>query len=259
MERNSGPYLPRSAESPRKDPDRGDRRKKEPPPAVESGPRVVDAALSPTFYHERGRAAMTNEELAGLIQAGGRDKLLELWAQVRRFALWRARRWVKLGRGVTLEDLEQAAFLGLLAALEGWRPEAGGFLTWYGPQLKAVFSEAMGLRTKRGRLDPLDLAVSLDAPLGDDPDAGTLEDVVEDPAGARAIEDREAHIDLQRLRDALAALPADQREAVRRRYWLEQTTEQIAAATGQTEKEVRKLEAKALRTLRHPSVSRALR
>ena len=63
----------------------------------------------------------------------------------------------------------------------------------------------------------------------------------------------------QWLRDALAALPADQREAVRRRYWLEQTTEQIAAATGQTEKEVRKLEAKALRTLRHPSVSRALR
>ena len=61
--------------------------------------------LSPIFYHERGGKAMSNEELAVAIRAGKRDRLMELWAQGRRFALQQARRWAYLGRGgVTLED-----------------------------------------------------------------------------------------------------------------------------------------------------------
>lgn len=55
---------------------------------------------------------MSNEELVVVIRAGKRDRLMELWGQVRRFALQQARRWAYLGRGgVTLEDLEQSAFL----------------------------------------------------------------------------------------------------------------------------------------------------
>ena len=49
---------------------------------------------------------MTNEALAARIRAGERDRLMELWAQVRRFALQQARRWAYLGRGgATTEDL----------------------------------------------------------------------------------------------------------------------------------------------------------
>ena len=55
---------------------------------------------------------MTNEELALQIRAGERGRITELWAQVRRFALWRARRWAAFGRGVTVDDLEQEAFPG---------------------------------------------------------------------------------------------------------------------------------------------------
>ena len=40
---------------------------------------------------------------------------------------------------------------------------------------------------------------------------------------------------------------------------MNQTTAEISTATGVPEKEVRKLEAAALRALRHPSVSRMLR
>ena len=40
--------------------------------------------MSPTFYHERGGEAMSNEELAVTIRAGEQDKLMELWGQVRR-------------------------------------------------------------------------------------------------------------------------------------------------------------------------------
>ena len=46
---------------------------------------------------------------------------------------------------------------------------------------------------------------------------------------------------------------------VRRRYYRGQTVAEIATATGVPEKEVRKLEAAALRVLRHPRVSQVLR
>ena len=68
---------------------------------------------------------MTNEELAVPMRAGERGRITELWARVRRFALWRARRWAAFGRGVTVDDLEQEAFIALLDALERWR-EADG-------------------------------------------------------------------------------------------------------------------------------------
>ena len=165
---------------------------------------------------------MTNEELALQIRAGERGRITELWAQVRRFALWRARRWAAFGRGVTVDDLEQEAFIALLDALERWREADGPLLSVYALRLKAAFTEATGQRTQRDRLDPLDRALSLDAPLSDDPDADTLEAVVEDPAGAAAIEEAEAHSDHQQLHGilghALGALPAEQREVVRRRY-----------------------------------------
>lgn len=162
-----------------------------------------------------------------------------------------------------MDDLEQEAFIALLDALERWREADGPLLSVYALRLKAAFTEATGQRTQRDRLDPLDRALSLDAPLSDDPDADTLEAVVEDPAGAAAIEEAEAHSDHQQLHGilghALGALPAEQREVVRRRYYRGQTVAEIATATGTPEKEVRKLEAAALRVLRHPRVSQVLR
>ena len=205
----------------------------------------------------------SNEELALQIRAGERGKIMELWARVRRFALWRARRWAAFGRGVTVDDLEQEAFIALLDALERWRETDGPLLSVYALRLKAAFTAATGQHTQRDRLDPLDRALSLDAPLSDDPDADTLEAVVEDPAGAAAIEEAEAHSDHQQLHGilshALDALPAEQREVVRRRYYRGQTVAEIATATGAPEKEVRKLEAAAMRALRHPRVSKVLR
>lgn len=200
---------------------------------------------------------MTNEELARQIQQGERGLILSLWEQVRRFALQQARRWAYLGRGgVTMEDLEQAAFLALLDALEGWKSAEGQFLTWYGLRLKSVFAEATGQRTQRDRKDPLDRALSLEAPVGDEDDTLTLADVIPDPQAEAAME-RIGVWDA--LYTAVEGLPAPQREELRRRYWLGQSTAEISAATGSTEQEVRKLEAAALRTLRHPRVSRSLR
>lgn len=111
---------------------------------------------------------MNNEELAAAIQAGERDKLMELWSGVRGYAWQQATRWntaFQGTRGVTHEDLMQTAFLTLLDALKGYDPASGSFITWYAMRLKGAFSDAYGVRTRRDKLDPLQSAYSLDAPL----------------------------------------------------------------------------------------------
>lgn len=195
---------------------------------------------------------MSNEELAQAIKTGERDKLLTLWDQVRRFAYQQARRWAAAGRGgTTTEDLQQESFLALLDALERWRPDAGPFLSMYALRLKAAFTEATGQRTQRDRLDPLQDSTSLDAPLTDrEGDPLLLSDVIPDPAAEAAVEavvERDAAaLRNEAIRQALDALPADQRRAVVLRYWWGQ---QVDA----------KAHNKALRALRRPAVSRGLR
>lgn len=194
----------------------------------------------------------TNEELAQAIKTGERDKLLTLWDQVRRFAYQQARRWAAAGRGgATVEDLQQESFLALLDALERWRPDAGPFLSMYALRLKAAFTAATGQRTQRDRLDPLQDSTSLDAPMTDsEGDPLLLSDVIPDPAAEAEIEnvvERDAAaLRNEAIRQALDALPADQRRAVVLRYWWGQ---QVDA----------KAHNKALRALRRPAVSRGLR
>ena len=189
---------------------------------------------------------MTNEELALQIRAGERGKITELWAQVRRFALWRARRWAAFGRGVTVDDLEQEAFIALLDALERWREADGPFLSIYALRLKGVFMKATGQRTKRSRMEPLNQATSLDAPIGDDGEGGTLEEFVEDPSGGKGFEAVEERDTLEHLRadmeEAMGSIPAEQREILRRKYYMGQEVDRRAHAA-------------ALRAIRAPGAS----
>lgn len=188
----------------------------------------------------------SNEELARLIQSGQRDRLLELWAQVRRFALWRARKWVDYGPGVTMDDLEQEAFIALLDALERWREADGPFLSIYALRLKGVFMKATGQKTKRIRMEPLNQATSLDAPIGEDGEGGTLEEFVEDPSGGEGFEAVEERDTLEHLRadmeEAMGSIPAEQREILRRKYYMGQEVDRRAHAA-------------ALRAIRAPGAS----
>lgn len=193
---------------------------------------------------------MTNEELAKCIQSGERNKIMDLWKQVRRFALQQANRWARIGRGgVTVADLEQTAFLALMNALERWEPDRGPFFHLYTLCLKDSFTVATMQRTQRDRLDPLDIAERLEEPLRDDSDAGTLADVIPDPSAERAVEDvaESDYITHRRaaVRRALDGLPEDQRRAVVLRFWRGESVDTRALNAG-------------LRAMRHPSVSRAL-
>lgn len=149
-----------------------------------------------------------------------------------------------------MEDLQQVAFLALLDALEGWKAETGTFLNWYALRLKSAFTEATGQRTQRDRLDPLDHADRLETPLGDDPDSGTLMDIIPDQAAERAVEDiAERDFTLHRraaVQQALQSLTATQQKAVVMRYWNGQPVDSRALQS-------------ALRALRYPRVSKQLR
>ena len=206
---------------------------------------------------------MTNEELARRIQQGERDLILQLWAQVQRYAHDRAYKWFRAtnGRGgQTVQDLEQEAFLALLEALEGWDEKAGKFLTWYDLRLRAAFTAATAQRTKRDRLDPLESALSLDMPLLDgEDDLFTLADVVADPRAEQDVENLEEIERQESVRRVVNSLQTEQRQVIILRYFYNLTREQVARRLHLTRTRATAIEAAGLRFLRHPSRSRELR
>lgn len=206
---------------------------------------------------------MTNEELVALIQAGKRDRLLDLWAQVRLLALKVAQRWNTAldGRGgVTMDDLEQHGFLAMMNAVDHIDLSCETkFSTYLVPCLKTEYSKAFGLRTMRQKMDPIHHALSLDLPLSDEPDSETMIDFQIDPLAELAFEDVEEQERRQAVELALQSLTEQQREVIRLRYWYGFTQDKSGKILKITGSAVRQLEAKALRKLRHPVNSRKLR
>ena len=186
---------------------------------------------------------MSNEELVALIQAGDRDRIVELWHQVQRMVYKQAARWAGLG-GTTIEDMTQAGFIAVLRAVDSYDPSRGTkFSTHLFQRLRAELSAATGQHTKQARLDPLQNAVSLDAPLTDDDDSDTFADLIPDPAAEAAIEGMDVRLGVAGV---LAELPEEQRKAVYDKYWCDL---QVDART----------HAAAMKRLRHPDCSKRLR
>lgn len=202
---------------------------------------------------------MSNEELVKEIQAGSKERLAELWEQVWGL-VWRyAHRWARRN-GTEVEDLVQVGFIAMVQAADTCDVSTGyAFTTWLGVYLKREFAQATGQRTQRDRLDPLQNAYSLDTPLIDDEGAPlTLADTLPDPAAEAELlaiaeqdwaERRRAAVEA-----AIATLHADEQRAIRRRYY-----ELAPLPPGQTRYSDTAAHAKALRRLRHPSRSQALR
>lgn len=197
------------------------------------------------------QSTQTNE-IAAAVQAGNAD-ILALWAAVERYAAKRANRWNKAfqGRyGVTLDDLMQTAFIALAKAVELWDQERGGFVGAYELQLKSTFAELYRQRSKRNTLDPLNTAVSLDAPAeGTSKDGSTpspLADILPDPAAQAAFCGTEQDELITAVRRAVVSLPEPERQAVIAYYWQGQRVD-------------RTTKSRALRLLRRPEVSRKLR
>lgn len=196
---------------------------------------------------------MTNEELVKLIQAGQRDALHVLWAQVERFAARKARQYITLTGSpeAELDDLYDSAYIALVYAAETYDPEREKtFIGWFALTLKTAFARATNRRSHKQAMDPLHRAGSLDAPLGYDESDLTLGDMVEDPYAAAAFESVEGKIwegQLKgQLEKALEAIPPELAETVRDKYYLDRAVDIKAHSA-------------AMRALRHPRISSELR
>lgn len=180
---------------------------------------------------------MTNEELAEAIQNGELELIPQLWEQVERYVKQQANRRVfqLCGRcGVEFEDLYQSGFIAFMAALETFRAGAGmSFINWMTQYLKKAFAEAAGYRTEKQSADPINSALSLSMPLGDD-SAATLGDIVPDSTnGTEAAEEQVFQSQLRRaLEAALNTLPGDGGELLRLRYFGGQPVRVIAERQG---------------------------
>lgn len=200
---------------------------------------------------------MTNEELAVAIQAGEKDRLPELWDQVKDFISMQAgKRAFSLNGygGVTEEDLFQSGYFALLMAVESFDPDAGmSFIGWLAFALRNTFAETAGY--KKGKRDPLNSAASLDKPLdSEDGGTATLADLQEDVGATQDFEDTEKKIWCEQLHGALETalekLSEEDQAAIQARYYQGYTLKETAGAMGVTAEAIRTRIQRAITLLR---------
>lgn len=198
----------------------------------------------------QAHSAEQTNAIAAAVQNGELD-VLTLWAAVRGYAYRKARRWaaaLEHRSGQDIEDLMQEAFLAMLRAVRLWRSDGGtGFIGIYELTLRTAFADVCGLRTMRDRNDPLQTAVSLDTPVGEDGEGtNTLVDFVQDEQA----EDRLLEIEREELAEAVQAalqqLPDELREALTNTFWFDKPVDARLRNT-------------ALKALRMPTVCQTLR
>lgn len=162
---------------------------------------------------------MTNEELAASIQAGDTWRLDTLLTQNNGMLYHIARQYSGLAernRVADLEDLYQSAALGMIEAVAEWEPERGAFLTVATFYMRRRVRELLGVYSTKERIENGGTA-SLDAAISAE-DESPLVELIADPA---ALDPEEAAIqaDMRRIvREAVAALPAEECAAINNTY-----------------------------------------
>ena len=105
--------------------------------------------------------------------------------------------------------------------------------------------------------------MSLETPVGSDDDSTTYGDFIPDESAAEPIDAASKELLREQIRSALDFLTDRERQVLEMRFGLkdgkDHTLEEVGRLFGVTRERIRQIEAKALRKLRHPSRSRALR
>lgn len=126
---------------------------------------------------------------------------------------------------IDLEDLQQAALLGIIQARKAYQEDKGGFVTLAGFYARNEIRDLLGIRN--GKLPPV--LESLDEPLNDETEDTRLDLIADDSipdadAGLLEAERRQA------VRDAVYRLKEDQRAAIDCRFFQGMTHKQTAEA-----------------------------
>lgn len=202
--------------------------------------------------------SMTNEDLARLIQEGNEELHPVLWQKVNKLLYVKAATFYNSHTeacarcGVELSDIRQECYAVYLAMLKAYDTERGLTFTAY---LDYPFQNAvnalLGLRTERGRQEPLNHAASLDKPIETaDGDSCTLMDMVQDDTSTDFLERMEDIDEAACVRQAVDDLPEPLRMVIRRYYLENRPLHEIGKEMDVSIERVRQYKAKGLRELR---------
>lgn len=191
---------------------------------------------------EKKAPTLTNEQLVGQIKNGMHWLLPVLWERVERlltkaaFTFYKQREERCIKAGVSVEDLQQQTYLAMVQAVDAYREGEYLFTTFLNYHLLNQFNTAIGVRTQKGKYDPLTNSISLDAPVGTEDDTFTLADTVSDGAAQDdflLVEDEDLRRDFwQTVEDNL---PNQEEADCIREYYRENKTVQKIAAERNTE------------------------
>lgn len=209
---------------------------------------------------------MTNEILATYIHQGGNDELIPvLWEKVRKLVYHKSDMYYKLHlenckqHGVELWDIRQAAYIAFLNALKAFKPESNlKFVTFISFPLKNAVSELLGIRTEKGRNEPLNNCTSLDKPIKEEDGETTLGEIQADEQSTDFIEKIEGALCSEIIRAEVDALPDQQAEVIKLFYFEGLTLSEIGARYGVSPERARQIRAKAERALRANTILRKL-
>lgn len=130
-----------------------------------------------------GILSYTNEELAKRINAGERELVPVLWANVEGFVRMRAGQFLRAATltqrlndpAIDVDDLVQESYFGMIKAIEYYDENSGyAFLTYLKTTLLKSFYKASGLNRKKHTTK------SLNEPIDSDRDETELSEIVED-------------------------------------------------------------------------------
>ncbi|MBI3819261.1 MAG: RNA polymerase sigma factor [Planctomycetes bacterium] len=158
------------------------------------------------------------------------------------------------GRREGVEDLAQEVFIRIYSARDRYRPDAK-FRTW-------IFRIAYNLCVNTTKTRKIRRATSLESPVSNEGDESALRDVLVEPHSEAPLETMEKSETCQRLRDALATLPPQQRAAMTLYQYRGLSLREIADVLSTSEKAVKSLLARARENLREkmaPYLGRANR
>ena len=197
---------------------------------------------------------MTNEEIVGRIQqgeAGLMDRLLE---QNRGFIYKVARRYLQAAtrnRSMDMEDLAQAACIGMIEAVPEWDAERGAFLTVAIYYMTCSIRQELGILTTKQRFENQQPPMLLSTPAGEDESADILMDLIQDTTAADPQQAAE-RTDMQRIvRRAVANLPEKQCDVVQAYYLNGYSMAELSSLIGcgiEKAEQIKRIGIKALRS-----------
>lgn len=207
---------------------------------------------------------MTNEQLAKAIKQGQDEPITELWERTRGFIYYtlkklitgnpnNARRMVQAG--FTSKDLGQEAFIILFNAVQAFDPAGGySFVNSLYYATKRRFFELIGLRTAKGRNDPLTNSDRLEREIQYGDSTAPLGDYIADERAEEEFNttvDNEFHSELKvALNTAVNTLEPLQKQAIEGYFFQGKTLKVLAKERGVSLEAIRSQKEKALRRLR---------